>query len=83
MKEVRGWEEKSFHYNRFLMVTTPSLGEALQGPRRCIDQMHVTSWGWEYLLGEERDPAQPLSPLAALSWKSATFSSCLPSPQVE
>lgn len=53
MKEVRGWEDKNFHYNRFLMVTTPSLGEALQGPRRCIDQMHVTSWGWEYLLGEE------------------------------
>ena len=47
MKEVRGLEDKSFHYSRFLMVTPPGLGEALQGPSRCTDQMHVASWGWE------------------------------------
>lgn len=47
MKEVRRWEEKSFPYSRFLMVTPPGLGDILQGPCRCTDQIHVASWGWE------------------------------------
>lgn len=34
MKEMRD-------YSRFLMVTHPSLGEALQAPSGCADQMHT------------------------------------------
>lgn len=41
MKQVRGWEYESFHYSRFLMVTHPGLGEALQGPSGYTDQMHT------------------------------------------
>lgn len=43
MREVRGWEDKSFHYSSFLTVTSPSLGEALQSPSTCTDQMLVAS----------------------------------------